>query len=52
MTTTDARAAAFAFAAGNDWARAAQEAQRAVAADPEDASAQALLALSHAQQNG
>ena len=46
----DARDAAFAFAGSNDWTRAVPEARRALAANPEDASAHALLALGLAHQ--
>jgi Flp pilus assembly protein TadD len=38
------------FAGNHDWARALTEIQRALAADPEDASAHALLALARADQ--
>ena len=50
MSVVNSREAAFTFAAASDWSRAVDEARRALAADPEDAGTQALLALGLAHQ--
>ena len=44
-SSTRSRDEAFAFATSEDWARAVPAARKALAADPQDAYAQALLAL-------
>jgi len=50
VSTVDARAAAFALASSNDWARAIPEIRRALADEPEDATLHALHAVGLVRQ--